>query len=145
MSETTVRRAFLDFCGIFVDSYYSTYIYRPEGEKLEKMMDVYSRMSLPGCIGSTDCVHLKWDRCPINLRNLCKGKEGYHSLSYSCTVDHHRRILGVTRSNYGTRNDKTIVRLDNYIMDVKLKKVNHDVEFDIFWCLGEKEVSVLFM
>ena len=132
MGETTVRRAFLDFCGNFVDSYYSTYIYRPEGEKLTRMMNVYSRMGLPGCIGSTDCVHLKWDRCPIGITNLCKGKEGYPSLSYSCTVDHHRRILGVTRSNYGTRNDKTIVRLDTYIMDVHLKKVNQDVEFDVF-------------
>lgn len=93
---------------------------------------MYARMGLPGCIGSTDCVHLKWDRCPIGITNLCKGKEGYPSLSYSCTVDHHRRILGVTRPNCGTRNDKTIVRLDTYIMDVHLKKVNQDIEFDVF-------------
>ena len=55
MGETTVRRAFLDFCGNFVDNYYDTYIHRPEGEKLKRMMDVYARMGLPGCIGSTDC------------------------------------------------------------------------------------------
>ena len=120
MGETTVRRAVLDFCGNFIDNYYSSYIYRPEGEKLTGMINVYARMGLPGCIGSTDCVHLKWDRCPIGITNLCEGKEGYPSLSYSCTVDHHRRILGVTRSNYGTRNDKTIVRLDTNIMDVHL-------------------------
>jgi hypothetical protein len=132
MGETTVRRGFLDFCANFVDKYYDAYVYRPEGEKLKNKMNIYSRMGLPGCIGSTDCVHLKWDRCPIGLTNLCKGKEGFPTLSYSCTVDHHRRILGVTRSNYGTRNDKTIVRLDSYIMDVHNKKVNEDVEFEVF-------------
>jgi hypothetical protein len=132
MGEATVRKGFLEWCENFVERYYNTYIYRPEGEKLTKMMDVYSRMGLPGCIGSTDCVHLKWDRCPIRLSNLCRGKEGYPSLSYSCTVDHHRRILGITRSNYGTRNDKTIVRLDRYITDVHYRLVNQDVEFDVF-------------
>ena len=131
MGESTVRRGFLDFCNNFVENYYDKYIYRPTGEKLAKMMKIYSRMGLPGCIGSTDCVHLKWYRCPVGLTNLCKGKEGFPSLSYSCTVDHHRRILGVTRSNYGTRNDKTIVRLDTYITDVHYKRVNQDVERQI--------------
>lgn len=131
MGETTVRRAFLDFCGNFVDNYYDTYVHRPEGEKLKRMMNVYARMGLPGCIGSTDCVHLKWDRCPVSLTNLCKGKEGFPSLSYSCTVDHHRKILGVTRSNFGTRNDKTIVRLDSYITDVHYKRIHEDIEFDV--------------
>jgi Plant transposon protein len=126
MGESTIRRGFLEFCSNFVSNYYDAYIYRPVGENLTRMMNIYSRMGLPGCIGSTDCVHLKWDRCPVSLTNLCKGKEGFPTLSYSCTVDHHRRILGVTRSNYGTRNDKTIVRLDTYITDV------HDVEFEVF-------------
>ena len=103
-----------------------------EGVKLTSMMAIYEKMGLPGCIGSTDCVHIKWDRCPVGLTNVCKGKEGYPSLVYSCTVDHHRRILGVTRSNYGTRNDKTIVRLDNYITDVRNGIVHGDTEYDIF-------------
>jgi Plant transposon protein len=75
---------------------------------------------------------LKWDRCPLSPRNLCKGKEGYPTLSYSCTVDHHRKILGVTRSNWGTRNDKTIIRVDTYITDVHTGKVNSNIEYDVF-------------
>jgi hypothetical protein len=34
------------------------------------------------CIGSTDCIHVKWDRCPVELTNLCKGKEGYPIMSH---------------------------------------------------------------
>ena len=96
MDESTVRASFNTYCESFVTEFYDSVIYRPEGLKLEKMMDVYKRMGLPGCIGSTDCVHVKWDRCPTRLQHLCKGKEGYSSLAYSCTVDHHRRILGMT-------------------------------------------------
>ena len=132
MGESTVRRSFLKFCENFVDKYYTNYVFRPEGIKLKKTMDVYSKMGLPGCIGSTDCVHVKWDRCPVQLHHLCNGKEGYPTLAYSVTVDHHRRILGVTRSNFGARNDKTIVRLDSYVMDVKNELIHADIEFDVF-------------
>jgi hypothetical protein len=46
-------------------------------------------------------------------------------------VDHHRRILGSTASFFGARNDKTIVRHDRYITDVKYKVIHEDVTFDV--------------
>ena len=82
MGETTARRAFHTFCENFVGEFYSTYVNRPTGEKLHKVMKVFELMGLPGCIGSTDCVHLKWDRCPVGLAQLCSGKEGYPTLAY---------------------------------------------------------------
>ena len=132
MGETTARRAFHLFCENFVTHYYDAYVYRPKDQKLKKVLEVFGKMGLPGCIGSTDCVHLKWDRCPVNLNQVCSGKEGYPSLAYSCTVDHHRRILGSTSSFYGGRNDKTILRHDAYITDVRNKKVHEEVEYKIF-------------
>jgi Plant transposon protein len=144
MGESTVRTAFNSFCDNFVTEFYETVVCRPEGLKLSKMMDVYKRMGLPGCIGSTDCVHVKWDRCPVRLYHLCKGKEGHPSLAYSCTVDHHRRILGNTQSNFGTRNDKTIVRLDTYITDVRNQLVHFGTEFDLFF-LRQQEYATYVM
>ena len=93
MGESTVRLAFRTFTENFVAALYDVYIYRPMGDKLARLMGVFGRMGLPGCVGSTDCVHLKWERCPVSLTNLCKGKEGYPTLVYSAVVDHHRRIL----------------------------------------------------
>ena len=83
-------------------------------------------------MGSTDCVHVKCDRCSIELTNLCKVKEGYSTLVYSCVVDHSRRIMSVTPSNFGTRNDKTLVRLDSYIMAIKDDLLNTDVSFNVW-------------
>ena len=118
MGETTVRRSFMQFTRNFAINNYDSYVYKPEGEKLIKVMNVYSRMGLPGCVGSTDVVHVKWDRCPVRLYHLCKGKEGFPTLAYSVVVDHHRRILSVTQSNWGARNDKTMVKFDDFIMKV---------------------------
>lgn len=62
MGESTVRKSFIAFTENFVQEYYDTYILRPIGADLQKMMDVFAKMGLPGCVGSTDCVHVKWDR-----------------------------------------------------------------------------------
>ena len=132
MGETTARRAFHTFCENFVNEFYTTYVYRPTGEKLFKVMRVFEQMGLPGCIGSTDCVHLKWDRCPVGLSQLCSGKEGFPTLAYSCTVDHHHRILASTSSYWGAKNDRTIVRGDTYITDVREKKVHENIEYNVF-------------
>jgi hypothetical protein len=40
MGESTVRTSFNCFCDNFVTEFYDSIIYRPEGLKLEKMMDV---------------------------------------------------------------------------------------------------------
>ena len=107
-------------------------------------MRVFEQMGLPGCIGSTECVHLKWDRCPIDIAQLCSGKEGYPTLAYSCTVDHHRRILASTSSVWGAKNDKTIVLGDTYFTDVKFKKVHSDTRFDIYVNGSLKSVSGVY-
>jgi Plant transposon protein len=109
---------------------------------LLKIMGVFEQIGLPGCIGSSDCVHLKWDRCPIDIAQLCSGKEGYPTLAYSCTVDHRRRILASTSSYWGAKNDKTIVRGDTYITDVKFKKVHSETRFDIYVNRSLKSVRV---
>lgn len=100
----------------------SILIFSKDGEKSNKVAHlkewscktwwIFMKGWVYRCIGPTDCVHTKWGRCPVSLTHLCKGKEEYSPLAYSCTVDHHRRILGVSPPNYGTRNDKTIFRLD---------------------------------
>ena len=127
MGESTARRAFHSFCSNFVEHFYSVFVYRPTGDKLLRVMKVFEQMGLPGCIGSTDCVHLRWDRCPVGLAQLCSGKGGFPTLAYSCTVDHHHRILASTTSYWGAKNDKTIVRGDTYITDVREKKLGSNL------------------
>jgi hypothetical protein len=110
MSEDTARTSFKLFCRNFVQKYYHDFVKPPSGEKLVKTMAVYEKMGLPGCIGSVDCTHIRWYKCPIALTHLCNGKEKYPTLAYEVTVDHHRRILATTSSFHGSRNDKTIVK-----------------------------------
>ena len=54
MGETTAKRAFHLFCENFVEYHCDKYVYRPTDLQLRKVLEVFGKMDLPGCIGSTD-------------------------------------------------------------------------------------------
>ena len=72
----------------------------------------YTARGLPGCIGSVDCVHIAWDRCPAMYKNMFKGKEGFCSVAYEVARNCRKFIQSVSVGHPGTRNDKHIVRTD---------------------------------
>lgn len=49
-------------------------------------------------------------------------------MSCEVVVNHNKEILSVTTGHPGTRNDKTIVRLDQFIMGIHNRDICADVE-----------------
>ena len=80
--------------------------------ELRRVSKYYKGVGLPGCCGSMDVVHVKWSCCPTGDHNRAKGKGGYPSLAFQCITDFNRRILAVYGPQFGTRNDKEIVKDD---------------------------------
>lgn len=103
LSEETHRTFFHTFCKDFSTRYLDVYCSPPKtAEEIAKFTGIYNRLGFPGCIGSTDCVHVRWDMCPALWRNVCTGKEGYPTLVWQVTVDHHKKIISTTRSHFGS-------------------------------------------
>lgn len=94
-------------------------------------------MGLNGCVGSMDGVHVEWGKCPVAWNAFCCGKEEYPTLVFNVTVSHSGRVLSVTKSFWGARNDKTIVRYDQHIMNIKNNKIYDDVVFELYNEKGE--------
>ena len=46
---------------------------RNEAE-IRHVTGLYEIVGMPGCIGSIDCVHLVWDKCPAGFLSALKGK-----------------------------------------------------------------------
>ena len=89
------------------------YVHMPQTPKdVSSTMKRYEEVGLPGAIGSIDVVHVKWSNCPAGNFNRSKGKESYPSLAFECVTDLDRRILGVFGPQFGSQNDKHIVKLD---------------------------------
>ena len=69
----------------------------PGSEMLKDVMNIYSSLGLPGCVGSMDVTHLHWNKCPSSIANLCTGKEGFPSIAFEVVVGHNKLIHHCTR------------------------------------------------
>jgi hypothetical protein len=105
ISESHTNVFFKQFLHNYAEKFFSKFVYVPEAEELNNVMEVYSRMGFPGCVGSMDVTHIYWDRCPEQLRFLCKGKEGKPTISLQVVADHTKTIHHVSKPFYGATND----------------------------------------
>jgi hypothetical protein len=97
---------------------YADYVYVAEGEELNKVEEGYRRSGLPGCVGFMDCTHVVWDRAAKKVNNMCKRSGKAATLSFEVVVDHFRRIHHVSKSFYGSSNDKHVMYHDRYPYDL---------------------------
>jgi hypothetical protein len=137
ISTVVLLSFFHHFCEK-MSSLYEEYIYMPQGDDLLRVTEKYASMGFPGCVGSTDCVHFFWDRCPHNVRFLHSGKEGKPTVAYSMIVDHMRRIRSVTAGHPGARNDKSISQYDKSQQDMRTGRLYRDETFTLFEAFGQE-------
>lgn len=114
VSEESCRWIFLHFVHNMHAKLKDTFISFPEigSKRMYDCMNVYAMLGLPGAVGSMDCTHIKWNKCPFDLQKLCKGAKGYPTIAFQCVCDHAGRIMHVSSGFYGSNNDKFIERLD---------------------------------
>merc|ERR1711998_152345 len=74
ISESTLRRFFHDFVR-HMGPLHKERCTPPTGAELKEHMDLYARIGFPGCVGSTDGVHIHWQGCPAGWRSSHEGKE----------------------------------------------------------------------
>ena len=118
-SETTARVSCLLWVEEFVKHMYAVWVHPPTGDDLKKSMAIYARLGFPGAAWSMDAVHVHWNKCPAGEFSKHKGKEAVPTLAYNVTVDYLKRILATTAGHPGAQNDKTIVRYDRFVADLR--------------------------
>ena len=67
IGDSTVNHIFKLLLLGCVELLYNKYVYISFGEELDKVKLVYQKLGLPGCIGSMNCTHILWHRCPKKL------------------------------------------------------------------------------
>ncbi len=87
--------------------------------ELNRVNKDYNTAGLPGCVGSMDVVHVKWSHCPTGNHNCAKGKEGYPTLGFQCITDFNRRVMAIYRPQFGSRNDKDIVKHNDNVRAIR--------------------------
>jgi Plant transposon protein len=112
---------------------YPIYVHGPwNSEELNSITSLYGAAGFPGCIGPTDCVHIRWDMCPsMWFSSFKNGKCSDSSISYEMTVDHSKLFQAMTIEHYGTTSDKTIVKFDGFVEAVRFGDLYTQAEFKL--------------
>lgn len=135
MSYSAISAFFKSFVREFSEKYKNVYIRPLTGDEMLKSMEAYSRLGLPGCVGSLDGTFIPWDRIPKHLHNLCKGDKG-KGLLYQVIVTHFKWVIDVDGSYYGSLPDSLTVKYNTFIEDLKDKKIYKDLTYKIKTGLG---------
>ncbi len=91
---------------------------------------------MPGCVGSMDVVHVKWSSCPMGDHNRVKGKEGYPTLAFQCITDLNRYVQLVYGPQFGTCNDKDIVKRDIHMKKIRTDRLFMDTCWQFYDAVG---------
>lgn len=129
--KSTVHAIFHQFINGVARTMFAAYVTPPSGDRLKRVLNTYARLGFPGAVGSVDCTHVYWDKCPVAMVNLCKGKEKTPSLSFEMVVDHERRIHSCTTGFVGTTSDKVVVVNDPYCRQIA-EGLYKDVEYSLY-------------
>lgn len=131
VGESTCLQLFHAFIRGMVKYFFKDTVKPPTGERLKVVMDTYARLGYPGAVGSIDCTHIFWNKCPVAMSNLCRGKDKFPSLSFEVVVDHKGFIHSCTDGFVGTCSDKLIVVNDPYAKLIA-RGLYKDVEFSLY-------------
>ena len=77
----------------FVTTFKERWIYYPTtATEAADTLKVYSRLGFPGAIGSIDCTHVMWGRCPALYQNTYTGKEKKATVAYEVHCYEHIQL-----------------------------------------------------
>jgi hypothetical protein len=129
---------FIDFCS---DKLYDKYVtdYRTDNNLARDAYD-FGAAGLPGVLGSLDATHVPLEKCSVCTQVNHKGfKMSVPARTYNITVNHRRYIISTTKGCPAAWNDKSVVKFDNFAMEVK--KTN---KYDHFsFMMYEKENGII--
>lgn len=133
VSAEVHRKWTLKVLAKFSEEMYPVYVHGPRNaDEIASVTGINAESGFPGCVGSTDCVHIRWEMCPSMWSSAFrKGKNSYASIAYEMTVDHTKRFQASTIGHYGTTSDMTIVKFDGFVTAVRFDKLFTESEFKL--------------
>jgi hypothetical protein len=87
MGENTIIESLSHFVKVVVDFFGDKYLRAPNTQDTTRLMVMNSARGFSGMLGSIDCMHWRWDKCPIAWRGAYTGHK-----------DRLTMILGVVAS-----------------------------------------------
>lgn len=134
ISEEVIRVFFHKFIEFGATTLYERWVVLPTTvEEAQKQSHEFEVAGMPGAIGSMDATHVVVDRVKYRLRQAHLGfKLNCTARTYNLICNHRRRILSTTEGHPARWNDKTLVKFDRFVMNLKNGAVLQDFTFQLY-------------
>ncbi len=97
------------FVACIVEMYGEEYLRIPNKEDVEKILEINASRGFPGMLGSVDCMHWFWDKCPRAWAGQMTGKDGKPSLVLEAVATSDLWIWHCFFGMAGSANDLNIL------------------------------------
>jgi len=118
MGESTGVACLNKFVQGVIEVYGEEYLRRPTVQDVERLLEIGERRGFPSMIGSIDCMHWHWEKCPYAWKGqYTRGDQGVPTIILEVVASHDRWIwhafFGVTESN----NDINVLNQSTLFVD----------------------------
>ena len=92
LGESTGLENLKRFCTAIIEVYEGEALRSPTAADLQRLLDEGHAAGWPGCLGSIDCMHVRWKNCPSGWAGMFTGKEKHPTIVLEAIADHSCRF-----------------------------------------------------
>ena len=128
MSKTCARDCYMQFAMAMKKLYCSEHLRKPTLEDLKNITSLHKSVhrGVDGILGSLDCMHVYWDKCPVAWQGQFKKGKAKPSIVLEGLADYNLYLWHAGFGTAGTQNDVNVFNLSelcNMILNGELEKL----------------------
>ena len=118
MGESTGVECLKKFVQGVIEVYGEEYLRRPTVQDVERLLEIGERRGFPGMIGSIDCMHWHWEKCPYAWKGqYTRGDQGVPTIILEVVASHDRWIWHAFFGVAGSNNDINVLNQSTLFVD----------------------------
>jgi hypothetical protein len=119
------------------------YLRRPTVQDVERLMEIGEHRGFSGMLGSIDCMHWHWEKCPYGWKGMyTRGDHGVPTIILEAVASHDRWIWHAFFGVAGSNNDINMLSQSDLFVkhlrgDPKLQYSINGREYNIGYYLAD--------
>jgi hypothetical protein len=101
-----------------VEVFGAKYLRRPTAQDVERLIQLGERRGFPGMLGSIDCMHWHWEKCPYAWKGMyTHGDHGVPTIILEAVASHDRWIWHAFFGVAGSNNDINVLNQSDLFIE----------------------------
>jgi hypothetical protein len=109
LGESTIIESLKHFVKAIVDIFGDEYLRAPNAQDTAKLMVMNSARGFPGMLGSINCMHWRWDKCPTAWRGAYTGHKDGPTMILEAVASQDLWIWHAFFGLFGSLNDINVL------------------------------------